>query len=187
MHARTTVTALLLACASSAAFGAPLHDPSHDFDFEFGRWKTHVKRLVAPLTGSSTWVEMNGTTVVTPVLGGRANLVELEAEGPKGPFRGMSLRLYDPQARSWSLHFANAADGQLATPTVGRFTDGRGEFFSDEMLEGKPIRVRFVISDITPTSCRFEQAFSADGGRTWETNWIATDTRIGERPARMDR
>ena len=127
---------------------------------------------------------MDGTTVVTHLLGGRANLVELEAEGPRGPFRGLSLRLYDPRAGTWSLHFANAANGQLVAPTVGGFHDGRGEFFSDETLDGKPIRVRLVISDITPASCRFEQAFSADGGKTWETNWIAIDTRVGAAPAR---
>lgn len=149
-------------------------DGQHDFDFEIGTWKTHVKRRLRPLTGSTTWVEMNGTTVVTKVWNGRGNLVELEAEG----FRGLNLRLYNPQTRQWSLHFANSADGVLDPPTIGQFKNGRGEFYGQEKLNGKAIFVRFVISDITPNSYRFEQAFSDDGGKTSEVNWIATDTRV---------
>jgi len=121
---------------------------------------------------------MNGTSVVRKVWNGRANLVELEADGPGGHFQGLSLRLYDPQSRQWSLNFANGADGKLTTPTVGGFRDGRGEFYDQETFNGRAIFVRFIIADITPTSCRFEQAFSDDGGKTWEVNWIATDTRV---------
>ena len=155
-------------------------DISHDFDFEIGTWKTHVRRLRNPLTGSSTWVEMDGITTVKKVWGGRANLVELEADGPSGHFEGLSLRLYKPNTQQWSLNFASSSDGTMTPPTIGGFKDGRGEFYSQETLNGQPILVRFVISDITPTSCRFEQAFSADEGKTWEVNWIATDTRIPE-------
>jgi hypothetical protein len=155
-------------------------DGQHDFDFEIGTWKTHVRRRLRPLTGSTSWVEMNGTTVVTKVWNGRGNLVELEAEGPAGHFQGLSLRLYDPTTQQWRLNFANGADGILNVPTIGRFKDGRGEFYSQETLNGRAIFVRFVISDITADSCRFEQAFSDDGGRTWEVNWIAVDTRIKE-------
>ena len=150
----------------------------HDFDFHIGKWKTHLKRLVHPLTGSKTWVEYDGTTVVRKVWGGRANLVELVADGAAGHFEGLNLRLYHPQARQWSLHFANANDGMLTQPTVGEFKVGRGEFYDQEMLNGRAILVRFVISDIQPDSVRFEQAFSDDGGKTWEVNWIATDTRM---------
>jgi hypothetical protein len=114
---------------------------------------------------------------VHPIWGGRANLVELEMDGPKGRFRGLNLRLYDPVSRQWSLTFANAAAGVLNTPAIGAFHDGRGEFFDQEMLDGRAILVRFVISDITNEACHFEQAFSGDGGKTWETNWIAVDTR----------
>src|SRR6476620_12306674 len=109
-------------------------DGSHDFDFEIGTWKTHVRRLLHPLTGSTTWVEMNGTSVVRPVWGGRANLLELEADGPAGHFQGLSLRLYNPETRTWSLNFAGSSDGMLATPAVGRFKDGRGEFVDRETL-----------------------------------------------------
>jgi hypothetical protein len=155
-------------------------DGQHDFDFEIGTWKTRLKRLLRPLTGSTTWVEYEGTTVVRKVWNGRANLVELVVDGPAGHFEGLSLRLYNPQSRQWSLNFANINSGAMSAPTIGGFKDGRGEFFNQDTLNGRAIFVRFVISDITPNSCRFEQAFSDDGGKTWEVNWIATDTRIKE-------
>ena len=153
-------------------------DPQHDFDFEIGAWKTHLSRLVRPLTGSTTWVEYEGTTVVRKVWEGRANLVELEVDGPAGHLEGLSLRLYEPVSHQWSLNFANSRAGALSPPAVGGFKDGRGEFFSDETLDGRPIKVRFVISEITTDSAHFEQAFSVDGGKTWEVNWIAVDTRV---------
>jgi hypothetical protein len=130
------------------------------------------------LTGSTTWVEYEGTSVVRKVWNGGANLVELVADGPAGHFEGLSLRLYNPESRQWSLNFANRKAGTMTTPTIGEFRDGRGEFYQKDSLNGRSILVRFVISDITPTSCRFEQAFSDDGGKTWEVNWIATDTRV---------
>ena len=155
-----------------------LRDGQHDFDFEIGTWKTHVKRLLHPLTGSNTWVEYEGTTVVRKVWNGKANLVELVVDGPAGHFEGLNLRLYDPQSHQWSLNFANSRGGGISTPTIGDFKNGRGEFFDQETLNGRTILVRFVVSDITPNFCRFEQAFSDDGGKTWEVNWIATDTRV---------
>ena len=156
----------------------PQRDGQKDFDFEIGTWKTHLKRLQKPLSGSTVWVEYEGTTVVRKVWDGRANLVELVAEGPAGRFEGLSLRLYDPETRQWSLNFANARGGGMAAPTIGGFKNGRGEFYNQETYNGRAIFVRFVISDITANSCRFEQAFSEDGGKTWEVNWIAVDTRL---------
>ncbi len=149
----------------------------HDFDFEFGTWKTDLSRLLHPLTGSHTWVRYEGATVVRKVWNGRANLVELEADGPAGHFEGLNLRLYNPQSHQWSLNFASSRDGTFSQPSMGEFKHGRGEFFDQETLNGRAILVRFVISDMTPNSCRFEQAFSDDGGKTWEVSWIATDTR----------
>ena len=168
---------------SDASRAIPKHTPTerdgqHDFDFEIGTWKTHLRRLVHPLTNSTNWVEYEGTTVVRRIWNGRANLVELEAAGPAGHFQGLNLRLYNPQSHQWSLNFANSNDGTLTQPTVGEFKDGRGEFFDQETLNGRAIFVRFVISDVTPNSCRFEQSFSDDGGKTWEVNWIAIDTRV---------
>src|SRR5215212_10236252 len=153
-------------------------DGQHDFDFEIGNWKTHLRRLSRPLTGSTTWVEYEGTTVVRKVWNGRANLVELQVDGPAGHFEGLSLRLYNPQSRQWSLNFANINDGTLSTPTIGEFKGGRGEFYDQETYNGRAILVRFVITKLTQDSCRFEQAFSSDGGKTWEVNWIAVDTRV---------
>jgi len=154
------------------------HDGQHDFDWEIGNWKTQLKRLQRPLSGSTTWVEYEGTTVVRTVLDGRANLVELKVAGSAGRIEGMSLRLYNPQARQWSLNFANISDGMLTTPSIGEFKDGRGEFYNQDQYNGRAILVRFVITKITDDSYRFEQSFSADGGKTWEANWIAIDTRI---------
>jgi len=155
-------------------------DGQHDFDFEIGTWKTHLRRLVRPLTGSTTWVEYDGTTVVRKVWNGRANLVELKASGPAGSFEGLSLRLYNPQSRQWTLNFANINDGVLAQPTIGEFKDGRGEFYNQEKYNERAILVRFVITKITDDKYQFEQAFSDDGGKTWEVNWIAVDTRVKE-------
>jgi len=166
-----------LAQERAASAPAP-RDGQHDFDFEIGTWRTQLKRRLRPLTGSNTWVEMTGTTVVRKVWNGRGNLVELVAEGEGGRFEGLNLRLYNPLTRQWSLHFASSRDGTLAVPTVGEFKDGRGEFYAQERLDGRAILVRFVISNVTPASVRFEQAFSDDGGKTWEVNWIAQDTRV---------
>lgn len=150
-----------------------------DFDFEIGTWKTHLSRLQHPLSGSVNWVEYKGTTVVREVWNGMANLVELDVKNAiGGRITALSLRLFNPQTGTWSLHFANSIDGEMGVPCVGMFKNGRGEFFNEDTFNGKKILVRFRISDITLTSCHFEQAFSEDNGETWEVNWIATDTRI---------
>jgi hypothetical protein len=153
-------------------------DGQHDFDFEIGSWNTRLSRLQKPLSGSTTWLEYVGTTVVRKVWEGRANLVELDVEGLAGRLEALSLRLYNPQSRQWSLNFASSRGGTLTEPSVGEFRNGRGEFYSHEEFNGRMILVRFVISVITPDSCRFEQSFSDDGGKTWEVNWIAIDTRV---------
>src|SRR5580704_8457878 len=100
-------------CACAQESTATRRDGRHDFDFELGSWKTHLRRLVHPLTGSSTWNEYDGTSVVRKVWDGRANLLELEATGPAGHIEGLSLRLYNPDAGQWSLNFANSAGGTL--------------------------------------------------------------------------
>jgi hypothetical protein len=166
--------------AVATAAQEAVRDGQHDFDFEIGTWKTHLKRLVHPLTGSTTWVECDGTTVVRKVWGGKANLVELEVDCPQGHFEGMSLRLYDPQSHQWSLNFSNVNDGTLSQSTIGEFKNGRGEFYDKEPLNGRAIFVRFVITDINENTCRFEQSFSDDGGKTWELNWVATDSRVAD-------
>jgi hypothetical protein len=171
------VVVLAVAFGDAGAASRPSNDGRHDFDWEHGRWRTHVKRLAQPLSGSREWVEYAGTTVVRPALGGRANVVELDVAGPAGRIEGISLRTLDPATGEWRLHYANVRDGQVGPPTIGRFVDGRGEFFGDETIGGKPIRVRFVIHVVSRDEARFEQAFSTDAGRTWEVNWIAVDRR----------
>jgi hypothetical protein len=163
---------------AAKAAEATARDGQHDFDFEIGTWKTHLKRLVHPLSGSDEWAEYEGTTIVRKVWDGRANLVELTAVGPAGHFEGLNLRLYNPQSRQWSLNFASSRGGTLGQPTIGGFIDGRGEFYDQEDLDGRAIFVRFVITPIDADTIHFEQAFSDDGGKTWEVNWLATDTRV---------
>jgi len=153
-------------------------DGQHDFDFDIGTWKTHVRRLQHPLTGSTTWTEYEGTTVVRKIWNGRANLAELEADGASGHLEILSLRLYNPAAHQWSFNTANSKGGTISVPTIGEFKNGRGEFFDTESFNDRSILVRNVWSDITADSCRFEQSFSDDGGKTWEVNWIATDIRV---------
>lgn len=183
---RRAPLALLILCLGAGAPGhapapatepAPARSSPHDFDFEFGSWTTRLRVLRHPLTSSKEWVEYQGTTVVRKVWDGKANLVELEADGPAGHLEALSLRLYDPASQQWSLNFASSRSGTMSPPSVGGFRNGWGEFLSHETLDGRPILVRFVIEPATPDSIRFEQAFSADSGRTWQVNWIATDTR----------
>jgi hypothetical protein len=163
---------------SGAAKTTVQRDGQHAFDFNLGSWKTNMKRRQHPLTGSTTWVELSGTVVVRKVWDGRAQLEEVEADGPAGHFEDLCLFLYNPQARQWSLNFANSKVGVIGVPpTIGEFKDGRGEFYDQETLNGRAILVRVVWSDITPDSHKFEQAFSDDGGKSRETNIIATLTR----------
>lgn len=185
----TLLCAFPLARASNAA-SAPdgvaraVRDGSHDFDFEIGTWNTRLRRLAKPLSGSDEWIEYTGTTTVRKVWGGRANLVELVADGPDGHFEGLNLRLYDPRSGQWRLNFANSRAGVLTPPTIGGFRDGCGEFYDQEDFDGRAVLVRFLILPQGPDTIRFEQAFSEDGGKTWETNWIAVDTRLPEAAAR---
>lgn len=161
-----------------AQHGTPEHDGQHDFDFEIGAWKTHLSRLLNPLTGSGVWVEYEGTSVVRKVWDGRANLGELEVAGSSGHIEGLTLRLYNRQTGQWNITWANGNEGVLDRTTMhGGFKDGRGEFFGQDSLNGRAIYARFVFSEIARNSFRFEQAFSADGGKTWEVNWKATFTR----------
>jgi len=170
---------------TSAAAAEP-RDGQHDFDFEIGTWKIHLKRLMNPLTGSTHWVEFDGTSVTRPVWDGRANLEEFEVDSPTGHIEGLTLRLYNASAHQWSLYWANSKSGAIgSTPNVGEFKDARGEFFAQDTLNGRTILVRYLWSGITPTSAHFEQSFSDDGGKTWEVNWITDQTRVGSEPGKV--
>ena len=151
----------------------------HDFDWEIGKWATKVRVRTNPLSGEAPkWAEYAGTSVVKPLLDGRANFVELSVAGASGKIEGGSLRLYGPQTRQWSLNYANLRNGLLTSPVYGGFeTAGRGLFYGADALDGRAILVRFVITKSSPNEAHFEQAYSTDGGATWEDNWLAVDTR----------
>lgn len=175
---KISVLSAAILLASAGPIKAAERDGQHDFDFNFGTWKTHVSRLVHPLTGSTTWTEYDGTSAIRKVWNGRASLFELEVEGPAGHIEGAGLRLYNPRSHQWNLNWANSSVGMLdGAPMIGEFKDGRGEFYGPDTFDGRAILVRNGFSDIKPNSSRFEQAFSVDGGKTWETNWIMTFTR----------
>jgi hypothetical protein len=170
------------AIAQSSAAATPpsssaMRDGQHDFDFTVGTWKTHITRLQKPLSGSTTWIKMEGSKTERKIWNGRAHLEEIEADGPTGHMEGLTLFLYNPQAHQWSQTFASSRNGTLGSPIIGAFKDGRGEFFGQDTFNDKTILVRGVWSDITQDSHKFEQAFSEDGGKTWETNFVALLTR----------
>jgi hypothetical protein len=154
-------------------------DGQRDFEWETGTWRTTVRVLAEPLSESpDEWLQFAGTSVVRPLSERRANVVELGISGPSGRIDGLSLRLYEPQAKRWSLNFVSLRDGLLTPAVYGGFHDGVGTFYGDDQLGGRPIKVRFLIFRQGPDEARFEQAFSPDGGTTWETNWFATDRRL---------
>jgi hypothetical protein len=158
---------------------ATVRDGQHDFDFEVGSFKIHLKRLLHPLTGSTSWVEYDGTSVTRKVWDGRAQLEEFESDSAAaGHIEGLTLRLYDPQSHQWSLYWANSKGGPIFPPQIGEFKNGRGEFYAQDMLNGKSILVRFIWSNTTTNTPHFEQSFSDDGGKTWEANWITDQTRL---------
>jgi hypothetical protein len=153
-------------------------DRQQDFDFVIGKWKIRNRRLVQPLSGSDEWQEFESTSVARQVWDGHANIDEYEGDSPAGHIEGITLRLYNPKSHQWSLYWGTSKNGSLSLPaTVGEFKDGRGEFYDQEEFKGKDIFVRYVWSGITANTCRWEQAFSSDGGKTWETNWIMDMTR----------
>lgn len=173
----TPLLPLAQSAPSPPAADAEPRTGQHDFDFEFGTWTIHLSRLLKPLTGSREWVEYEGTSVVRRVWDGRANLGELDVTGPRGRIVGLSLRLYNPESRQWHISWASSSDGLLGPTMIGGFANGRGEFYNQEMFDGRAIFVRFIFSDITPTSFKLEQAFSDDGGKSWEANWLASFTK----------
>jgi len=164
------------ACAEAKP--AERHDGQHDFDFEIGTWKIHLKRLLHPLTGSTTWVEFDGTSVTRQLWEGRANIEQFETTSSSSHIEGLTLRLYNPSSHQWSIYWARSEDGTLGIPTVGEFKNGQGEFYDQEVINGRMILVRFIWSEITRNSAHFEQSFSDDGGKTWEVNWITDQTRV---------
>lgn len=156
-------------------------DGQHDFDFEFGSWKIHLKKLMHPLTGSKEWVEFDGTSVTRKVWNGRAQLEQFETDSQAaGHIEGLTLRTYNPQSHQWRLYWANSKIGILDPPQIGEFKNGLGEFYAQDTINGKTILIRFIWSNTTTNMPHFEQSFSEDGGKTWEVNWITDQTRVGD-------
>ena len=179
---RTRLAALCIAALCVLVHATPAraqdvapHDGLHDFDFVIGHWKAHLRKLMHPLTGSTEWVEYEGTSVMTKIWGDRANMEEFDVTSLDGRLHivAQTLRLYDPKAHEWNIYLANAAEGKLLLPaTIGSFHDGRGELYDWEVFDGRSILVRYVWTQPTPTTAHMEQSFSPDWGRTWEVNWI---------------
>jgi len=155
-----------------------VHDGQHDFDFNIGVWHTHIKRILDPFASGSESIELDGTVTVRKVWDGRAQLEEIEADGPKGHWEGLTLFLYNPEAHQWSQSFVNSKVGTLSSPNVGEFRDGRGVLIGPDTLNGKAILVRAVWSDIKADSHQYEESYSMDGGTTWVRSFIANLTRL---------
>ena len=147
-------------------------DGTHDFDFAFGTWRTRIQSLDKPLTGSHSWTSMEGTKVSRPLWSGRAQWEEIEAAGSAGRIEGATLVIYNPEAHRWSQTFVSS-DGVIGTPLVGEFKNGVGEFIAPELFNGRTVLARATWSEITRASYKYEAAFSDDGGRTWETHFVA--------------
>jgi hypothetical protein len=153
-------------------------DGRADFDFLFGGWSVRNRRLKARLRGSTEWEEFGSTCRARPILDGLGNMDEFTIDAPSGRVEAVTVRLYRPATDEWSIYWAaSPGSGRFDVPMVGRFEGPRGEFYSQEVFEGRHIFNRFIWTVASRDACRWEQAFSADGGRTWETNWIMEFTR----------
>lgn len=182
MKFTTLIGAAILACATGSALASPAsaateRDGQHDFDFDIGVWQTHIKRVLNPLSDTSDTIELTGTVTVRKVWGGRAQLEEIEADGPQGHWEGLSLFLYNSTAHQWSQTFGNSKAGVLGSPLIGSFKDGQGELIAQDTFHDKSILVRAVWSQIQPDSHRYQEFYSADGGKTWAISFTAHLTR----------
>jgi hypothetical protein len=158
-----------------------IDDGRHDFDFWFGRWNVRNERLQHRLAGSSEWEHFAATQECRPILDGLGNIDDFVSDWNRGDaqrFVGMTLRLFDPATRNWSLYWSSNRTGVLEPPVVGRFERGVGTFIGNDMHEGRSVLARFIWSEIGRDSAKWEQALSADAGRTWETNWIMRMSRV---------
>lgn len=167
-----------VALSQTAASTPTERDGQHDFDFNLGVWHTHITRIVDPFASGSPSVELNGTVTVRKVWDGKAELEEIEADGPKGHWEGLTLFLYNPSAHQWSQSFANSKVGQLSS-NVGGFKDGNVVLVGqDSGVSDKTILVRAIWSNIKPESHQYEEFYSNDGGTTWVKSFTANLTRV---------
>ncbi|MDB5430403.1 MAG: hypothetical protein JWP35_1519 [Caulobacter sp.] len=167
-----TLTAAALVSSAQAAPAMPTGKGRGDFDFLVGRWNVKHRRLNGRLVGSTDWQVFNGTSELWLTLDGLGTVDDNRLELPGGTYRAMGIRAFDPKTGKWAIWWLDERyPTAIEPPVYGTFKDGVGTFLGDDTLAGKPIVVRFQWSKITPTSARWEQAFSPDGGATWETNW----------------
>ncbi|HTT98803.1 MAG TPA: hypothetical protein VMF58_12190 [Rhizomicrobium sp.] len=153
-------------------------DHAHDFDFLIGKWKVHHWRLKDRLAGSTEWVEFDGTSTLWMTMDGHGTVDDNFVDLPGSPYRAVGIRGYDPKKQTWSIFWLDGRDPhEIGAPVIGNFQNGVGTFEGDDTFNGKPIRVRYTWSRITPTSAHWEQAFSPDAGKTWEVNWRMDFTR----------
>jgi hypothetical protein len=175
----TALGSVRRASSESAPHSATAPASHHDFDFFLGHWQVAHRRLKQRLAGSNDWEEFEGTSHCQSLLGGIVNLNESLVHRSSGSYYGMGLRAFDAESGSWADWYL---DGRKPTkidvPGMGRFDEGVGTFLSNETFEGKPVVVRGRWSQVTPRSFVWEQAFSPDGGKTWETNWVMRHTRV---------
>jgi hypothetical protein len=165
--------------ASASVPAASKTSGTHDFDFLVGHWAVKHRRLKHRLANSQDWETFDGTTVASLYLGGQAIVDDNVLNLPAGVYRAMTLRAYNPATHTWSIWWLDSRHpGALDPPLVGEFRDDVGTFFGNDTYQGKPICVRFIWSGVTATSARWEQAFSGDGGLTWEVNWTMEFTRV---------
>jgi hypothetical protein len=148
----------------------------NDFDFFIGSWNVVNRRLATLFSASDDWYEFPGHSVSRPIFGGAGNMDEIDF--PTMGFSGLTLRIFDAEREEWSLYWSSSRTGLSLPPVVGTFTDGHGDFYGDDTIDGRPIRVHYRWSDITADSARWQQRFSLDGGQTWETNWVMEFTRV---------
>ena len=154
------------------------NDGRNDFDFLIGSWKVHHRTLKKRLHASTEWVEFEGDMVSRKILNGLGVLDENLIQTKNGPVQAMAFRLFNPVAKEWSIYWSTDQTGILDVPVIGGFQEGHGEFYSQEVFVGRHIYSRFIWSRITANSAQWEQAFSEDGGKTWETNWIMEFKRV---------
>jgi hypothetical protein len=158
--------------------GHRTRDGRGDFDFLHGSWSVHNRRLKARMQGSAEWEEFTSTCLVRPILGGLGNMDEFVIDVPARRVDAVTVRLYSTTAREWSIYWAaSPGTGRFDVPMVGRFEGKRGEFYSQEVFSDRHIFNRFIWTAGSPNGCRWEQAFSDNGGSSWETNWIMEFTR----------
>ena len=153
------------------------NDKTHDFDFLYGSWIIKNTRLLERFQGCTDWETFDATGTAQPVLGGIGNVDDFVPKDWRPNFLGMTLRLFNPVTQQWSIYWASNQTGTLEPPVVGEFRNGIGTFEGDDVMNGKLVRVRFLWSQITSVSARWEQEFSQDNGISWETNWIMEFTR----------